>query len=121
LRNLLSAKTRSKLNGRIRGGRRGNLFLRRWTFVEKASLAANQVTFQFNPSTQTPGPFLARLRVSDLDSGRVYTWEDSSYSANKTLRVNIPQFSRPTPYEARLMLDDSVAYVGRFEPDEVLF
>ncbi|MBW3539978.1 MAG: DUF4433 domain-containing protein [Planctomycetes bacterium] len=121
LRNLLPANVRDEFEDRIRGGRRGNLFFRRWTFVESASLAQNSVTFRFNPSTQTPGPFVAQLCVTDLDNGKVYTWKDSSYSAHRLLTVNVPQFTGPTPYEVRLTFDDCAAYVGRRITDEILF
>ena len=114
LRNLLHADVRQKFDGMICEARRANLFFRRWTFVETASLEQQRVVINFNPSTQSAGPLAAHLSVTNLATGATYKWENTAYFASGTLVVGIPQLTEPAPYTATLTLDGATAFAGRF-------
>lgn len=79
------------------------------------------MTFTFNLSTVTPGPFAARIEVTNQKSMERYKWENANYQTSKSLTVKIPQITKPAAYEMRLLLNEVVAYAGKFNPKEAPF
>lgn len=116
LRNLLTPQTRSQFDGRICEARRANLFFRRWTFVETASLEQQKVVLNFNHGTNSPGPFAAHLEVRNLATGDKYEWQAPEYLAGSTCTISIPQLVESTSYEVTFALDGALAYMGGFNP-----
>ena len=96
-----------------------NLFLRRWTFVEKAVLSGTWVIFHFSRDTSTPGPFEARTDITDMDSGKKDRETETNFLANKTWGIKIPD--EISSYEVRLELGDALAYVNRYTDDDLPF
>jgi hypothetical protein len=119
LQQLLSGKAWRKFRSHVK--MRPQLFYRDRTFVEATELDQQSVVIRFNPNSTTPGPFSARLDVNNLNSGQGYYWLDEQYTANKVLRIRIPQLSDLTPYEARLTLDGHIAYADKFLPERPPF
>jgi hypothetical protein len=119
LRELLSPRNWNRFAPRIKIRRQ--LFYRSRTFVEEAELEQQKVTLQFNRSSTTPGPFSVRLDIKNLDSGKSYFWMSGQYTANRTLRVAIPQLTNPTSYEVRLTLDGLIAFADTFELEGRVF
>lgn len=119
LRQLLSRRTWQRFLGRVKVVR--PLFFRQRTFVEDAELDQNKVTIRFNRSSTVPGPFRVQLTIVDFTADKRYYWRDDPYSARDTLQVAVPQLGPATPYEARLTLDDSIAYADTFLPEEEVF
>ena len=110
-----------KFKERIGQGKRPSLHFCKWTFVESANLEQNRMTFIFNTSTATPGPFAAQLRVKNLTTGAGYKWENPSFQTKNPLAINLRQIEGPTAYEARLTLDNVIAFEGKFSPKETQF
>ena len=50
-----------------------------------------------------------------------YKWENANYQTSKSLTVKIPQITKPAAYEMRLLLNEVVAYAGKFNPKEAPF
>lgn len=121
LLSLLPPQAVKKYGGKIRQGRRPNLHFNKWTFIEGATLEQNQVSFVFNASTQTPGPFAASLSVHDRATGKRYNWSNMTFNASGSLAVGIPQIQKPCAYDVRFTLDEAVAYAGHFKPESIPF
>ena len=103
-----------KFRARIGQGKRPSMHFCKWTLVESAALEQNRISFTFNQSTITPGPFVAELRVMNHSTGDEYKWGDPQFQARSPLTVTIPQIDRPTAYEVRFTLDSVIAYAGKF-------
>jgi len=121
LLNLLPPQVVKKYAAKIRQGRRPNLHFCKWSFVENVTLEQNRISFVFNTSTLTPGPFAALLRVQNLATSERYQWENDRFHAKEPLAVGIPQIQKPSAYDVRFTLDGAVAYAGRFTPKTIPF
>jgi hypothetical protein len=119
LRHLLSANKLKKHIQKVKIGK--TLYHRRWTFVESAELEQRLVTVRFNRSSQAKGPFSAHLRIQAFKTRSCYEWRNESYIADDLLKVSIPQLPEYTPYEARLSLDDALAYADNFLTADSLY
>jgi len=115
LMHLLSTVARKKLLSKIGLGTKLNLHNRRWTFVEQASMSAELIRFQFNPSSLSPGPFWAKVQIEENATGNFYSWEDKSYNANAVLKLNISSMKDASSYKVTLTLDGNLAYKNSFE------
>lgn len=112
--NSLSPRARSHYLPKIGAEGHGAMHFRRWTYVEEVTLAQNQVTIRFNPSTLTPGPFEAKITITENAYGNL-VWSEPAYHANQVLTLSIPQFTMPTDYTLELTLNDNRAYLGHFK------
>jgi hypothetical protein len=112
---LLSTEARNKLLSKIGLGTKLNLHYRRWTFVEQASMSTELIRFQFNPSSLSPGPYWAKVKIEELATGIVYSWEDKSYNAKAALALNISSMKDSSSYIVTLTLDGNIAYKNSFE------
>lgn len=121
LLHLLPAPLVKKYKSIIGLGKRPSLHFSKWTFVERVVLELNRMTFTFNQSSSTPGPFAARVEVTNMKDMAQYKWESTNFQASQTLTINIPQVSGPTTYEVNFLLDGVIAYAGRFSPTEAAF
>lgn len=121
LLHLLAPTLAKKFRPMIGHGKRPSLHFCKWTFVESTSLEQNSITFVFNMSTATPGPFAAQLLVKNLRTGAKYKWENATFETKTPLTVSVPQIDRPTAYEMRLTLDNAIACAGKFSPKATQF
>ncbi|HOQ10227.1 MAG TPA: DarT ssDNA thymidine ADP-ribosyltransferase family protein [Syntrophomonadaceae bacterium] len=117
---LLSPGARNKWKNKIGAGKKGNLFYRRWVFVEKVDMNTQKVTFYFNAPQETCLPFPVRVVIVELSTKSIYSWEDSSYQLpeNYKLEISLRNLKFPNEYEITLYFDDQLMYAGRFS-DEV--
>lgn len=106
---------------KIRQDKRANLHFCKWTYVESVSLEQNKISFTFNRSSLTPGPFEAHLQITDNRTGHQYFWKNPSYTTTEPLVINIPQFEKPTAYNIRFTLDGEIAFENKFVPKTALF
>ena len=84
------------------------LFERRWTFVESIATTGTSIEFRFNPSTQTPGPFQVRFEYREAGSRpRIWTGHKDELNVSASFGV-----AGATHGEARLLLDDCMAFAG---------
>jgi hypothetical protein len=121
LLHILEPKARRRWSPSIGLGMKANLHYRRWTCVEQVELTTKEILFRFNPSSLTPGPFQCRVVILEDDTGREYRWEEGSFQANSTLKVNLGRLSHPQSYAVRLELDGQLAYSNHYVEDNLPF
>ncbi len=113
----LPAAVRTQYLKKITSGAAANVHFRYWSFVESVSVEYRLVTFRFNPSSYTPGPFHAKATFTSPVWG-VRIWENPAYSTNANqakLAINLGEVPLAA-YEAKLELDGNLAYLGSFSP-----
>ncbi len=115
LLNLLQPAIQRRWSGRIGLGTAWNLHYRRWTFVEQVDLGPEAIVFKFNPSSETTGPFVARVDITEDATGQRHYWESRDFEANSNLELKLASLSEPKAYTVRFTLDDALAYAGRFQ------
>jgi hypothetical protein len=105
---------------RVGSSSRPNLFNRKWTFVERAELSADRISIRLNPSSQTPGPFSARVELFDEASRVSLSWSDARFDSREyghTLVLD-PGLPDPHPrYSVRFLLDERLAFAGSYSGD----
>ena len=120
LLHLLSPGTRSLWVDKIGVRPDLRLFNREWTFVERAEMSDERLTLRFNDS-KTPGPFNARVELTDPATGQRYHWRNSEYRCNDVLALRLHQLRNPFDYIVRLFLDEQLAYANRYQGDDLPF
>ena len=97
-----------------------DLFEQKWTYVETAELSSMSATFKFNNSSLTPGPFHIRVDFTDTINNEWFKWEDFVYNANQILNITLREIGPLQDYSVRLLLDNNLAYAGRYQADDLL-
>jgi hypothetical protein len=94
------------------------MFYRKWTFVEEVVVAGNLVTFRFNTSSQTPGPFTLRAVYEPDGLMPRSEWEGVISRLSDSW-----SWQRPGLWfgEISLYLDDCLAFVDRVSSLEIPF
>jgi hypothetical protein len=113
LLHLLPNELRPVWTDMIRLGYEG-LFERRWTFVESLSILSPQVTFNFNPSTTSPGPFNVKFHYQESGSTTEALWMGQLDGLKDARGFRIS--GSPVSGEVQLYLDDCLAYA-----DDIIF
>lgn len=121
LLHLLPPGVRSRWSMRVGPAEGLNLFFRRWTFVEEASLTSEEAVLHFNSGSQTPGPFAARVEIVETSSKRKYFWSNSAFEATRDLRIPLGAMKMPDDYLISFFLDDCLAYAGRYQEETLPF
>lgn len=116
--NCLTDQTRNAFANRI--GVATNAHYKHWTFVESTDLSNQQVTIRFNPNTQSPGPFAAKVAFTTAGGRQIGHWEKLDYVADGTLRFRLASIQNPTDYTVSLTLDGNLAYRGRYKAAQEL-
>jgi len=117
LLHLLPTSLRQQWAPRIRLGER-DLFERRWTFVEEVVVVDDQVIFQFNPNTRTPGPFQVAFSYREAGGGSERIWKGEQAVLNDRLRIQVPDAVWGA---VELRLDDALAFAGQITFEEIPF
>lgn len=115
--NSLSANTRTKFQNRFTVGANPHVHFRYWTFVESVTLEEALVTFRFNPSTITPGPFHAKVTITGPKLG-TRTWENQAFTSQPVFQLGLGADAQPSNYDVTLELNGNVAYYGVFRLTE---
>ena len=97
------------------------LFHRQWTFVERFDMSIKRLVFRFNRSSETPGPFEARVEIEETATGKKYHWRKVSYQCNQELTLSLSSLQDPSDYTASLYLDGHLACSNRFQDDDLPF
>jgi hypothetical protein len=97
------------------------LFFNKWTFVEQVELSTTRLLFRFNKGTETPGPFDARVEITESPTGLRYTWHNAHFQAADILDLRLPAVKNPQDYSVRLLLDKQPAFAGRYQVEELPF
>jgi hypothetical protein len=107
-----TAWTRSPLIERVLA--ETSLFHCRWTFIERATLVGDQVRFLFNPDTDTPGPFNARIVWTNPTTGESVS-ESKSMRGLGVVNAPVPVSFRGPVVKVVVHLDDALAFSGLLE------
>lgn len=121
LLHLLRPDAKEKWAAKVGLGAKGNLHIRQWTFVEEVALTRERIRFQFNPSSKTPGPFRACVKIREDYTGNEYSWSSDPYFAKSTLGINLQTLRHPEGYTVRLDLDGQLAYTNHYEEGDIPF
>jgi len=111
---ILKPQTRLRYQGKFGVGAKADVHFRRWTFIEEVSLESNRITFRFNPSTLTPGPFHAKVEITSHKHGKL-SWTEPQFRSSPTFVLTIPQITSPVDYEVQFTLDDQLSYSSHFK------
>ena len=93
LLHLLPPGTRSRWVNKIGVQSPLNLFHNRWTFVQQTEMSDEKLILRFNQTTNTPGPFDARIAISEImsESSKTYKWRNQNFvtGPNAELRFTL--------------------------------
>lgn len=122
LKYLLDDDVRVQWKNKTGEGNKVNLHYRGWTYVEEVALSDSKITFRFNPSTRSPGPFKAVVEIIDMDTGETYCWERDDYTiSNYRLIMNLRNIGSLTRYSVKLTFDDNIAYYNEYIENDLPF
>lgn len=97
------------------------LFFNRWTFVEQVEMSPKRLLFRFNKASATPGPFDAHVEIVEPPSGLKYAWHNGQFEASDVLDLSLHNMKNPQDYSVRLLLDQHLAFAGRYQQEELPF
>ena len=102
-----------------------HLFHNQWTFVERVEMSPRKLMFRFNKGTMTPGPFDARVEITELPttSPKRYIWHDEQFhtSPNDVWNIALHPLQNPQDYTIRLFLDQQLAFASRYQEEDLPF
>lgn len=111
LLHLLSPNLRQKFRAEIFASNRSELFFRRRTFIESATLLADGFQLRFSPDTECPGPF--RLRI-EITTTQTMIQENEDFTLGPSYEY-VATFRQPIHrYKIQVTLDDHLVYANRF-------
>ena len=117
LLHLLPDKIRLKWQEKIRLGEQG-FFERKWTYVEEVVVVDQDVTFRFNPSSLTPGPFDVKM---EFYAQKTHAPILKSWHFDRLPDILPLRFRGVTWGEIRLYLDDTLAFSDSIIFEEIPF
>lgn len=113
---LLSPDAHNIWKNKIGAGKKGNLFNRRWIFVEKTELNTKETIFYFNIPQEKCEAFPVKVEVHEIRTGTMYYWEKPSYQPpdDFKLEISLRNLKFPDEYEIKLFFDEQLMYADRF-------
>ncbi len=127
LNNLLSTSVWNRWKNRVAVSKNRKLFNKEWLFVTDVTLTQTHAkfTFSFPDNPKFFGPFSIRVDIADNLSGVSRYFEKQYHNINaefagSQLKLNFAEFSSSN-YTARLSIDETLAYLGKYEGDEIPF
>ena len=122
LRSLLSDNLWRQWRSKIRVIGHQPVFFKKWLYIERVNLGADDVTIEFNvPEKEDDyGPFSIRCTVTDDSTGRMKIVE-SIYTANSRGKLRYYGLRKYgiTGYEFRCEIDGHLAYLGRYQEHDI--
>jgi len=97
-----------------------SVFFSEWSFVEKVDLNSSQISFHFNPTSKTPGPFQACVEILERSTGNILDWKESNFFTKEPLSFSLSNLSHPENYVVKLLLDQQLAYHNEYLEDDGL-
>lgn len=110
LLSLLSADAYNIWNDHIIVDRLGQLFHKKWTFVDKVRSVESKITLSFSPDSITPGPFKPSIEIYDLERNLLDSHDYNRILCNKV--YNFPFKRSHGEYMIKVFLDDNLCYQG---------
>ena len=120
LLHLLPPRARMRWGNKIGLGARLQLFSKHWTFVEGAELASTAIRLHFSRHSLTPGPFQARVSITDTISEKRFEWGDDRYQANSDLELDLHNIGPLIDFSLTLSLDGQLTFAGRHQEADIL-
>ena len=122
LLHLLTSECRARWQSKIRIDPQRHLFLKQWLYVESVELSSLSIVFHFNLASNPEhnGPFRAVVSITDMRSGKRFTWESEQFTSKSKLLLD--GFPPLDDYSVEFSLDDQIAYAGRYQvqdPDDL--
>lgn len=89
----------------------GQLFIKKWTFIDNVRTSDSKISLSFSPDTKTPGPFEPYIELYDLENNLLDSYNYKKINCNKV--YNFPFKSSYSEYIIKVFLDGSLSYQGR--------
>ncbi|MGI5881075.1 MAG: DarT ssDNA thymidine ADP-ribosyltransferase family protein [Syntrophomonadaceae bacterium] len=112
--NLLDPIARKKWQKKIGGGKKGNLFFRKWLFIEKVNFDENEISFIFNLPSYKCSPFHAKVIIEEKNTGMMYKWENEGFE-DDALTLDLSGLKDPTNYIVKLYFEDQIMFLDEYE------
>ncbi len=112
LLDLLPTQTRRKYRDKIVASNRSELYFRKRTFIERASLMNSSVSLYFSADTEAPGPFCLRVEIEE--NQKTFVQENPLFLLEPPYNyiLKFPQILHP--YRLRVMLNNALVYQNTF-------
>jgi hypothetical protein len=88
-----------------------NLFHRKWTYIEAATLNAAQAQLRFN-TLEDAAAFALRVEAQEIGGRKKQIWRETEFLPNADYTLDLSAFRAPRGYSLRVYLDDTLAYAG---------
>ena len=121
LRSLLSYRKWRSWANRVETGVRSGLHAGRWSYIERVDMSSNQIRPQFNPDTQTPGPFQLDCTLVDNSTCKTYSLAKPDFMAQVPFAISLRSIGNPSDYELTVRLDGHLAYRGGYVENDLPF
>lgn len=96
----------------------GEMFNRKWTYVEDVVVSGDTITFRFNPSSRTPGPFSVKFTYRPSNQASQIGWAGVVNRLNDSWSL---QYQGMWSGEAWLYLDNCLAFNDLVDSLEIPF
>ena len=125
LLHLLPAGTRTRCVKKIGVQPTLNLFHNRWTFVQQTEMSSEQLILRFNPVSNTPGPFDARVEIIEVMTAgpKTFRWYKEQFQTRPgcDLGLALPNRRNSQGYMVRFFLDEQLAFASRYQEEDLPF
>jgi hypothetical protein len=121
LRHLLPADMWKKWRDKIGVRTDYNLFNREWVYVDHTTLSQARIIFYLNPARNLldTGPMDLRVEVVETATGKHYEVRQKDAEIGTRLNVDLSNVTQPDDYTVRLLIDENIAYMGRYQAENL--
>ncbi|OHY76647.1 DarT ssDNA thymidine ADP-ribosyltransferase family protein [Priestia aryabhattai] len=95
-----------------------HLFFRKWFYIEKVTLSAERIVFDFNKGELRDATYDLCCKLEKLDTGEVKIWRNENYNPASSLKLNFVE-ERPQ-YVLTVYINGHLAYKGEHCEDNWL-
>ena len=108
--------TCTEIRSRIRVNEKSSLFFRRWTYIDVVRVEHECLAVQFNPGTESPGPFEVSLTWTADIGAPPLSESVPGVTARGVWRHVLPADCADRPFRLRIDLDGHLAFLGGLDP-----
>ena len=118
LKNLLDDDVLERYEDRISARNSAKLFRSKSnTYVLQASLDAQSISFKLK-TTCDDSKFNAYLKITELNTGKCYTWTNESFAPKYNLGFKLAKLEDPSHYTVELYFDDHLIYKNVYNSED---
>jgi len=114
---LLSSKVKKRFKNKIGSGKKGNLFERKWIFVEEVDMNTDRIVFKFNKPIRRCDSFYIKCEIKEELTGEIFSWEDKNYSIDNSLELSLVNLKKPEFYEVRLFFEEQLMFADSYRKE----